>query len=133
MKKEKSTAPMEQLYETEILRAKNLNVTFKSKDGDLRVVRNVSISADKGEIIGIVGESGSGKSVLVKTLIGFNDRADIEADTLNLNDINLLQVKKGDWKKIRGSQISYIPQDPLTSLNPTMKIGNQLKEALGID
>ncbi|MDE5552986.1 MAG: ABC transporter ATP-binding protein [Malacoplasma sp.] len=132
MKKEKSTAPMEQLYETEILRAKNLNVTFKSKDGDLRVVRNISISADKGEIIGIVGESGSGKSVLVKTLIGFNDRADIEADTLNLNDINLLDVKKGDWKKIRGSQISYIPQDPLTSLNPTMKIGNQLKEALVI-
>ncbi|MDE7112206.1 MAG: ABC transporter ATP-binding protein [Malacoplasma sp.] len=119
----------EKLFDSEILRAKNLNVTFKTKDGDLKVIRDVSISADKGEIVGIVGESGSGKSVLVKSFIGFNDKAKIEASTLNLDNINLLNVKKGKWKKIRGSEIAYIPQDPLTSLNPTMTIGNQLKEA----
>ncbi|MDE6645795.1 MAG: ATP-binding cassette domain-containing protein, partial [Malacoplasma sp.] len=85
----------EKLFDSEILRAKNLNITFKTKDGDLKVIRDVSISADKGEIVGIVGESGSGKSVLVKSFIGFNDKAKIEASTLNLDNINLLDVKKG--------------------------------------
>lgn len=118
------------LVGNEVIRAKNLTVAFKTKDGSLPIIRKTSISIDKKEIVGLVGESGSGKSVLLKTLIGFNDNSEVDADTLNLGGVDLLKIRKRDWKKIRGTKIAYIPQDPLTSLNPTMRIGNQLKEAI---
>ncbi|RXY96395.1 ABC transporter ATP-binding protein [Malacoplasma penetrans] len=118
------------LVGNEVIRAKNLTVAFKTKDGALPIIRKTSISIDKKEIVGLVGESGSGKSVLLKTLIGFNDNSEVDADTLNLGGVDLLIIRKRDWKKIRGTKIAYIPQDPLTSLNPTMRIGNQLKEAI---
>ncbi|WP_027122045.1 ABC transporter ATP-binding protein [[Mycoplasma] imitans] len=110
----------------------NLNVSFKTKDGMLQAVRGVSISAKQGQIIGIIGESGSGKSVCVKSLIGFNDNSKIVADNLNLDDIDITKIKHRDWSNLRGEYVTYIPQDPLMSLNPTKKIGAQIKEALVI-
>lgn len=118
------------LKENEILRVRNLKVNFKIKDGILQAVRGVSLTVRKGQIVGIVGESGSGKSVCVKSLIGFNDGSKTSADLLNLSNVDILKIKKRSWAYIRGSYVSYIPQDPLMSLNPTKRIGDQVAEAI---
>lgn len=118
------------LKENEILRVRNLKVNFKIKDGVLQAVRGVSLTVRKGQIVGIVGESGSGKSVCVKSLIGFNDGSRTSADLLNLSNVDILKIKKRSWAYIRGSYVSYIPQDPLMSLNPTKRIGDQVAEAI---
>lgn len=120
------------LKENEILRVRNLKVNFKIKDGILQAVRGVSLTVRKGQIVGIVGESGSGKSVCVKSLIGFNDGSRTSADLLNLSNVDILKIKKRSWAYIRGSYVSYIPQDPLMSLNPTKRIGDQVAEAIVI-
>lgn len=120
------------LKENEILRVRNLKVNFKIKDGILQAVRSVSLTVRKGQIVGIVGESGSGKSVCVKSLIGFNDGSKTSADLLNLSNVDILKIKKRSWAYIRGSYVSYIPQDPLMSLNPTKRIGDQVAEAIVI-
>ncbi|MDC4183862.1 ABC transporter ATP-binding protein [Mycoplasma bradburyae] len=120
------------LKENFMLDIRNLNVSFKTKDGMLQAVRGVNISARKGQIIGIIGESGSGKSLCVKSLIGFNDNSKTVADNLNLDDIDISKIKNRDWSSLRGEYVTYIPQDPLLSLNPTKKIGAQIKEALVI-
>lgn len=120
------------LKENEILRVRNLKVNFKIKDGILQAVRGVSLTVRKGQIVGIVGESGSGKSVCVKSLIGFNDGSRTSADLLNLSNVDILKIKKRSWAYIRGSYVSYIPQDPLMSLNPTKRIGDQVSEAIVI-
>lgn len=120
------------LKENEILRVRNLKVNFKIKDGILQAVRGVSLTVRKGQIVGIVGESGSGKSVCVKSLIGFNDGSKTTADLLNLSNVDILKIKKRSWAYIRGSYVSYIPQDPLMSLNPTKRIGDQVSEAIVI-
>lgn len=120
------------LKENQIIKVKNLKVNFKVKNGLLQAVRGVDLSIYKGQIIGIVGESGSGKSVSVKSLIGFNENSITSAEILNLSNLDLLKIKKNTWNYVRGTYISYIPQDPLTSLNPTKKIGKQIVEAIFI-
>ncbi|QZX48947.1 ABC transporter ATP-binding protein [Mycoplasma sp. E35C] len=126
------TEETKKLKENFVLDIRDLNVSFKTKDGMLQAVRGVNISARQGQIIGIIGESGSGKSVCVKSLIDFNDGSKTVAQNLNLADIDLLKIKKNDWSSLRGEYVTYIPQDPLLSLNPTKKIGAQIKEALVI-
>ena len=118
------------LKDNQIIKTRNLKVNFKVKDGLLQAVRGVDLTVYKGQIIGIVGESGSGKSVCVKSLIGFNDGSITESENLNLSNIDLMKVKKNDWTFIRGTYVSYIPQDPLMSLNPTKTIGKQVLEAI---
>lgn len=118
------------LSENQIIKVRNLRVNFKVKDGLMQAVRNVDLTVYKGQIIGIVGESGCGKSVCVKSLIGFNDGAITEADNLNLANIDLLKIQKNNWAYVRGNYVSYIPQDPLMSLNPTKTIGKQVIEAI---
>lgn len=116
-----------------LLNVEDLSVSFKNKAGFVHAVRGVSIQAKKGDIIGIVGESGCGKSVTVKSLIGFNGKCNTNANTLDFNNIDLSKIKyERNWKFIRGSKIAYIPQDPLLSLNPTKKIGEQVVEAIKI-
>lgn len=118
------------LKENQIIKIRNLKVNFKVKDGLLQAVRGVDITVYKGQIIGIVGESGSGKSVCVKSLIGFNDGSKTEAKNLNLSNIDILKIKKRNWANVRGTYVTYIPQDPLMSLNPTKTIGKQVLEAV---
>lgn len=118
------------LKDNQIIRAKNLKVNFKVKDGLLQAVRGVDLTVYKGQIIGIVGESGSGKSVCVKSLIGFNEGSLTEAENLNLANVDLLKIKKRYWTYVRGKYVAYIPQDPLMSLNPTKTIGKQVVEAI---
>lgn len=113
-----------------IVNVEDLNISFKLKKGIMHAVRGVDLSIKKGEIVGIVGESGSGKSVTVKALMGFNGKCNTSAKYLDFSDIDILSINKRNWKYLRGSRISYIPQDPLLSLNPTKKIGAQIAETI---
>jgi oligopeptide transport system ATP-binding protein len=88
------TSKEHKLTDNNILEVKNLEVSFRNKLGLVRAVRGVDFSIRKGQIVGLVGESGSGKSVSVKAIIGFNDDAIIDADSINLNGIDILSLKK---------------------------------------
>ncbi|MCF0217668.1 MAG: ABC transporter ATP-binding protein [Malacoplasma sp.] len=124
------TDPAKRLTGNQVIKIRDLKVSFKVKDGLLQAVRGVDLTVYKGQIIGIVGESGSGKSVCVKSIIGFNDGSIVSAKDLNLSNIDIIKVNKGTWAYIRGTYVSYIPQDPLMSLNPTKTIGKQVIEAI---
>lgn len=118
------------LKNNELLKIENLVVNFKTKVGLLKAVRGVDLLVKRSEIVGLVGESGSGKSVLVKSIIGFNDNAILKADNMNLSNIALDTIKANKWIYIRGTKVAYIPQDPLMSLNPTKRISTQMFESI---
>ncbi|MDR0200439.1 MAG: ABC transporter ATP-binding protein [Streptococcaceae bacterium] len=114
-----------------ILEVKNLHVNFKTYAGQVKAIRNVNFDLEKGETLAIVGESGSGKSVTTKTLMGLNaTNAEIPEGELLFKGKDLLKNTETDWQKLRGNEISMIFQDPMTSLDPTMRIGNQIAEPL---
>ncbi|MEH7306632.1 ABC transporter ATP-binding protein [Neobacillus drentensis] len=115
-----------------LLDVKNLEVNFKTYGGEVQAVRNVSFHVDKGEIVAIVGESGSGKSVTVQTIMGLipTPPGKVKNGEILFENQDLLKLSKRDLQKIKGSKISMVFQDPMTSLNPTMKIGKQIEEGL---
>lgn len=113
-----------------ILQVKNLHVDFHTYAGEVKAIREVNFDLKKGETLAIVGESGSGKSVTTKTLMGLSAKnADISGEIL-FKDRNLNELKEEEWVKIRGNEIAMIFQDPMTSLDPTMKIGMQIAEPI---
>ncbi len=113
-----------------MLEVKNLSVGFKQKRGTVRAVRDVSFSVNDDEILAIVGESGSGKSVSSLAVMGLlADNAEIKGELL-LDGDNLLNKTEKEMQDIRGNKISMIFQEPMTSLNPTMRVGNQICEAI---
>ena len=114
-----------------VLKVKNLAVVFKSRERKVHAVRGVDIEVNEGEIVGIVGESGSGKSVAMKAVIGIlADNALLSADVLSLGDKNLNNLSEREYQKIRGKDITMIFQDPMTALNPVIRVGNQLEEVI---
>jgi len=115
----------------ELLNVKNLTTYFYRTDGIVKAVDGISYKVNQGETLGIVGESGSGKSVSVLSLLkllGQNGR--IKAGEAIFNGQDLLRMGKNDLRKIRGKDIAMIFQDPMTSLNPTYRIGLQTSEPL---
>ena len=119
------------LPEDTVLSVQNLTVSFKTPGGMVRAVRDVSFDLKRGETLCIVGESGSGKSVTSRTIMGsLAGNGVIDGGPIYYNGIDLTQAKEEDFYKIRGSRIGMIFQDPLSSLNPIMKIGRQITEAL---
>lgn len=123
---------VEPLKNNQILKVRNLHVSFpQGHKKSIHIVRGVDLDVHRGEIIGLVGESGSGKSVTSKTLINVNESGIISADQIQIGEYELTNIKKQKyWQYIRGQKIGYIPQDPLTSLNPTRTVGKQLLDAL---
>lgn len=114
-----------------VLDVKNLKIDFHTYAGEVKAIRNVSFHLNKGETLAIVGESGSGKSVTTRTIIGLlAQNAKIIGGEINFHNKNLLENKEKDWREIRGNEIAMIFQDPMTSLDPTMKIGQQIAEPL---
>ena len=114
-----------------VLEVKNLSVSFKTPNGLVRAVRDISFDLYKGETLAIVGESGSGKSVTTRTIMGIlagNGIID-EGEILYRNQ-DLTKLSEENFHLIRGSKIGMIFQDPLSSLNPIMKIGKQITEAM---
>ncbi|UUD38136.1 ABC transporter ATP-binding protein [Mycoplasmoides fastidiosum] len=120
----------------QVLTVRNLNISFLAHNTKqyIHIIRGVDLDIPRGKIVGLVGESGSGKTVTSKAFLGVNDNAISSADLAQLSDVNLLNFKKNkDWLSIRGKKIGYIPQDPLTALNPTRTVGKQLLDCLKND
>ena len=116
--------------EEKILSVKDLVINFKTDNGLVQAVRNVSFDLYRGETLCIVGESGSGKSVTSKAIMGIlSSNAIVESGSIVYNGENLLEVSEEEFHKIRGHKIGMIFQDPLSSLNPIVRIGKQITEA----
>lgn len=116
-----------------LLDVSNLKTSFHTRNGVVRAVDGVSFSVDRGETIGIVGESGSGKSVSCYSLLGLIPQppGKIEGGSAVFDgELDLLACGEGALRRIRGKRISMIFQDPMTSLNPYLRISTQLMEAL---
>ncbi len=115
-----------------VLDVKDLRVAFHTRHGVVRAVDGVSLNVAKGKTTGIVGESGSGKSVTCYSLLGLIPMppGKIEGGTAHFGGQDLLKLSEKELQKVRGSRISMIFQDPMTSLNPFLRIGTQLIEPL---
>ena len=114
-----------------ILSVENLTVNFKTDAGLVQAVRGVSFDLERGETLCIVGESGSGKSVTSKAIMGIlSANAIVEDGKIMYNNENLLEISEDEFHRIRGHKIGMIFQDPLSSLNPIVKIGKQITEAM---
>ena len=120
--------------EEKILQVQNLKVSFKTDQGIVKAVRGVSFDLYKGETLCIVGESGSGKSVTSKAIMGIlANNAIVEDGKILYEGENLLKVSEEEFHRLRGHKIGMIFQDPLSSLNPIMKVGDQIIEAMLIN
>ena len=116
---------------TPILSIKDLHVSFKTDAGLVHAVRGVSFDLYKGETLCIVGESGSGKSVTSKTIMGIlSANAVIEEGVALYEGEDLTKIDESEFHRIRGHKIGMVFQDPLSSLNPIMKVGKQITEAM---
>ncbi len=113
------------------LDVKNLSVSFSTQAGTVHAVRDVSFSLYEGETLAIVGESGSGKTVTCKTLMRLlSKNASIDAGEILLEGRDILKAGERTMRSIRGNEIAMVFQDPMTSLDPTMKIGRQIEEVI---
>ena len=113
------------------LEVKNLRISFKTANGKVQAVRNINFELYKGETLAIVGESGSGKSVTSKSMLGIlAGNAIIESGEIIYDGRDLLKITEDEFYRIRGDKIAMIFQDPMSSLNPIMRIGKQLTEAM---
>lgn len=115
-----------------LLRVKNLSTFFASKHGDIRAVDGVSFDIAAGESVALVGESGCGKTVTSLSIMRLLDvpPAHIEAEILNFNGMDVLKLDDNSMRKVRGNEMSMIFQEPMTSLNPLMRVDEQIAEAL---
>lgn len=114
-----------------ILEVKNLKVSFRTTNGTLKAVRDISFDLERGRTLAIVGESGSGKSVTSKAVLGIlAGNSIVEGGEILYDGKDLLKISEDEMYKIRGDKISMIFQDPLSSLNPIVKIGKQITEAM---
>lgn len=115
-----------------ILDVKDMEVNFKTYGGQVNAVRGVSFHLNEGECIAIVGESGCGKSVTSKAIMGLipSPPGEISNGSIMFNGTDLLKLDKKQMRKLRGSEIGMIFQDPMTYLNPTMTVGKQIREGI---
>lgn len=114
-----------------VLEIKDLEVELYSNKGPLPVIDKVNLSIKEGEIVGIVGESGCGKSMLASAIMNLlNSPAQIAAGTIFYEGQDMTTLSTKEFQKIRGNEISMIFQEPMTSLNPLMKVGKQIEEAI---
>ena len=114
-----------------VLQVKNLTINFRTINGQLQAVRNVSFDLHRGKTMAIVGESGSGKSVTSRAILGIlANNAIVKGGNIYYSGQDLLKISEDQFHKIRGDKIAMIFQDPLSSLNPIVRIGKQLTEAM---
>ncbi len=113
------------------LEVKNLQISFRTQGGIVKAVRNISFDLYKGETLAIVGESGSGKSVTSKSIMGIlAGNSIVEGGEILYDGQDLLKISEDDFHKLRGDKVAMIFQDPMSSLNPIMRVGQQLTEAM---
>lgn len=116
----------------QILNIENLKVSIDSEKGTVQPVRGISFTINKGEVFAIVGESGCGKSVTAQTIMKLNPMPPVHIDhgQITLLGKDIINAEEKEMQSIRGHMVSMIFQDPMTSLNPTMRIGKQITESL---
>jgi len=116
-----------------VLNVKDLTIHFTTSAGMVQAVRGVNFELQKGETLAIVGESGSGKSVTSRSIIGIlSPNARIISGSIEYEGDNILEYTEEEFATIRGNKVAMIFQDPMSSLNPIMRIGQQITEALTI-
>ena len=116
---------------SKILEVNHLKVSFRTSGGTVKAVRDISFDLERGKTLAIVGESGSGKSVTSKAILGIlAGNSIVEGGEILYDGKDLLKISEEEMCKIRGDRISMIFQDPLSSLNPIVKIGKQITEAM---
>ena len=114
-----------------ILSIENLRIHFETFAGEVQAIRGVNLKLEKGETLALVGESGSGKSVTAKSVMKLlSNNAIVKEGTITFKGENILEKSERDMQSIRGKKIAMIFQDPMTSLDPTMKIGKQITEVI---
>jgi peptide/nickel transport system ATP-binding protein len=113
-----------------VLAVEHLNVTFRTRNGDVRAVRDLNFTLDRGETLGIVGESGSGKSSVALAVLGLLPKAAQASGSAMVAGRELLGLPERELARIRSETIAYIPQDPLSSLNPAFSVGWQVAETI---
>jgi oligopeptide/dipeptide ABC transporter ATP-binding protein len=115
---------------TPLLEISDLKVAFKSPQGELEAVRGVNLVVEEGQVAGIVGESGSGKSVAMLAAMGLLPPNAVVSGSVKFRAKELLGRPSREMARIRGARIAMIFQDPLTALNPVIKVGDQIAEAI---
>jgi oligopeptide/dipeptide ABC transporter ATP-binding protein len=114
-----------------LLAVDDLTVSFAARGAPVRAVNGLSLAVDAGQSVGVVGESGSGKSVSALALLGLlGPTARVERGTAHFEGIDLLRLSRRDLRAIRGRRIGMVFQDPMSSLNPVLRIGRQIEEPL---
>ena len=115
-----------------LLEIKNLTVQYLTVDGCVHAVEGLNLSLNEGETLGLVGETGAGKTTLAKCIMGILPQRTgrIRSGEIFYEDKDLLKTEEYEMRKIRGSEIAMIFQDPMTSLNPVMTVGEQIAEAV---
>lgn len=116
-----------------MLQIQHLNITFSHPQGGFEAVKDFSLTVKEGQLVGIVGESGSGKSMTAHAIMGLLDRKKVQVSgSIRFEGVELLELTPSQMRKFQGKDLSIIFQEPMTSLNPSMKIGAQVEEALRI-
>ncbi|MDR6868363.1 peptide/nickel transport system ATP-binding protein [Microbacterium resistens] len=116
-----------------LLTVRDLDVSYRTRGAVADIVQGVSFDVMPGEVVALVGESGSGKSTIAQTLIGMLSRnGTARAGTLEFDGQDLLNRTEREWRRLRGDRIGWVPQDPMSSLNPVIRIGAQVAEPLMI-
>lgn len=115
-----------------MLEVSDLNISFLEDDAWVQVTDSVSFSLSQAGTLGIVGESGCGKSITVQSLLGLLDKrfTRVSAKIMKFEGIDLPSLNESQWRKVRGRNIAMIFQNPMSSLNPLMKVGKQIRESL---
>jgi len=125
---------MSEMNKDVVLSVEDLTISFRTINGMVRAVRGISFDLKRGETVAVVGESGSGKSVSIKAIMGIlAGNAVVDSGKIMYEGQNLLEISEEEYHKIRGSKIGLIFQDPLSALNPIMKIGKQITETLKLN
>lgn len=121
------------IYNEKILEVRNLGIHFRTHGGEVQAVRGIDFDLMRGETFAIVGESGSGKSVTTKAIMGILTKNAIKkSGSIMYEGQDLMKLEESEFHQIRGSKISLIFQDPLSALNPIMKVGKQIMEVFTV-
>jgi peptide/nickel transport system ATP-binding protein len=113
-----------------LLDVSDLSVRFDTDDGTIHAVDKMSFTLEEGQVLGIVGESGCGKSVTCMSLVGLLPETAVVSGSVLFDGVELLSLSSGRLRQVRGRQISYVFQEPMTSLNPVFTVGRQIGEVL---
>ncbi len=111
---------------TRVLEVRDLSVTFRTETGTVAAADGVDLDLGSGEIVGVVGESGCGKSVTAMALSGLLPRSATVTGSVRLRDDELVGASPATLRRVRGKDIAYIFQEPMTSLNPVLTVGRQI-------